>query len=55
MLVGNLVICNYDPETGKEAGLSDEDIEHIVKNIIVLAEAGTDTPQRWLALNNVDY
>lgn len=54
LLVGNLVICNHDGEGG-ETSLTDEDIELIKQQLVVLTEAGTDTPQRWLALNGVDY
>ena len=52
-LVGNLVICNTDGE-GNEATLTDEDIQHILKHIVVLTEAGTDQPQKWLALNGIE-
>lgn len=52
-LVGNLVICNTDGE-GNETTLTDEDISHILKHIVVLTEAGTDTPQKWLALNGIE-
>ena len=54
LLVGNLVICNHDGEGG-ETSLTDEDIELITQQLVVLTEAGTDTQQRWLALNGVDY
>lgn len=52
-LVGNLVICNTDGE-GNETTLTDEDIKHILKHIVVLTEAGTDQPQKWLALNGIE-
>ena len=51
--MGNLVICNTDGE-GNETTLTDEDISHILKHIVVLTEAGTDTPQKWLALNGIE-
>lgn len=54
LLVGNLVICNHDGE-GNETSLTDEDIERIKQELVILTEAGTDTPQRWLAINNMDY
>ena len=53
VLVGNLVICNADEE-GNEATLTDKDIEHILKYIIVLTETDTDHPEKWLALNAVE-
>lgn len=53
-LVGNLVICNYDGEGG-EAGLTEEDIEHIKKHIVVLTEKTEDeAPAQWLALMPVE-
>ena len=30
-LVGNLLFCNYDSETGEEVSLTDDDIEHLEK------------------------
>lgn len=53
LLVGNLIICNYDEE-GRETSLTDEDLENIIRHLVILAEAGTDTPERWLAINNVE-
>lgn len=55
MLVGNLVICNYDSETGGETSLTDMDIAHIKEQLVILAQADTETPQRWLAVSNMDY
>lgn len=54
MIVGNLVICNHDGE-GNECTLTDKDIDHIKRHIVVLAQAGAEEPQYWLALNGVDY
>ena len=57
-LVGNLVICNFNEETGEEAPLSDSDILHILKNVVILTEdtKGEDRqPQMWLAVSNVDF
>ena len=54
LLVGNLVICNYDREGG-EASLTDEDIELILQNIVIVTEAGTDAPQHWLAIKDMEY
>ena len=51
-LVGNLVICNYDGEGG-EAGLTEDDIKHIMQNIVVLTEDKAENPQKWIAVNNV--
>ncbi len=58
VLVGNVIICNFDEETGEERGLTPEDMEHIRQNIVILTEdtKGSDRePQRWLAINNCDY
>ena len=52
LLVGNLVICNYDGDGG-EAGLTDQDIKSITENIVVLTEAQAENPKKWLALSNV--
>lgn len=52
--MGNLVICNADGE-GNETALTDEDVEHILKYIVMLRETGTDHPKMWLALKNVSY
>ena len=54
LLVGNLVICNHDGEGG-ETSLTDEDIELIKRQLVVLTEADAEDPQRWLAINGVDY
>lgn len=54
LLVGSLVICNADGE-GNETALTDEDVEYILKYIVMLRETGTDHPQEWLALKNVSY
>ena len=56
LLVGNLVICNYDGEGG-EAGLSEDDISHIWENIVILEEAHPEDPKKpkkWLAIANVE-
>lgn len=53
-LVGNLVFCNHDEE-GNETSLTDEDIQHLLKHIVILTEAGADNPQKWLAMNNVEF
>lgn len=54
-LVGNLIICNYDGEGG-EAGLTDDDIDDLLKQFVILKEESTEgEPERWLALNNVEY
>lgn len=54
-LVGNLVICNYNEAEGTEESLNDEDIRHLIGNIVILTEK-TDRPdpQQWPALINVD-
>lgn len=52
-LVGNLVVCNYDPETGGECGLSDDDINHLIQSMVVLTENVKENPRRWLAFRDV--
>lgn len=47
-LVGNLVICNYDGEGG-EAGLTEEDIEHIKRHIVVCVE-----DKKYHSINNTE-
>lgn len=54
MLVGNLIICNYDGEGG-EASLTEEDIERIKKQLVIVTETGAENPQQWLALRDVGF
>lgn len=54
LLVGNLVICNYNQEEGTEVTLTDADIKHIIDNLVILTEDTTrEDPARWIAVNNV--
>ena len=53
-LVGNLVFCHHDNEGGL-TGLSDSDIAHLMKNIVVLTSTNPDKPDVWLAMRNVDF
>lgn len=53
VLVGNLIICNFDSE-GNETTLTDEDIRLIENHLVVLTQAGTDKPVKWLAINGTE-
>lgn len=52
-LVGSLIICNYDGNSG-ESSLTEDDINHIMKNLVILSSADPKKPERWLAVNNVE-
>lgn len=54
VLVGNLIICNYDGDGG-ETSLTDEDIENITSQLLILTEANAEQPEKWLAISNVEY
>ena len=56
-LVGNLLFCNYDTETGEETSLTDEDIAHLEKHtaLAVKKDAEGNEIDILLVMTQVDY
>ena len=54
MLVGNLVICNYDGEGG-EASLTEEDIQRIKEQLVIVTESGAEQPEQWLCIKDEGF
>ena len=56
-LVGNLLFCNYDPETGEEVSLTDEDIQLLRDNVRFAAvrDAEGNEKEYIIVMANVDY
>ena len=56
-LVGNLLFCNYDAETGEEISLTDEDIVHLEKcsGLAVKKDAEGNELDILLVMTQVDY
>ena len=56
-LVGNLLFCNYDSETGEEVSLTDDDIEHLEKYsaLAVKKDAEGNELDLLLVMTMVDF
>ena len=56
-LVGNLLFCNYDSETGEEVSLTDDDIEHLEKHsaLAVKKDAEGNELDLLLVMTMVDF
>ena len=56
-LVGNLLFCNYDPETGEEVSLTDEDIQLLRDNVRFAAVRDQEGNEKEyiIVMANVDY
>ena len=56
-LVGNLLFCNYDAETGEETSLTDEDIAHLEKHTAIAIKKDVEGNEKdiLLVMTQVDY
>lgn len=56
-LVGNLLFCNYNPETGEEVSLTDADIQLLRDNVRFAAvrDAEGNEKEYIIVMANVDY
>lgn len=56
VLLGNLIICNFDDSTGEEKSITEADIIHLLANTVILTTPEEHTPKLiWPALTNLDY
>ena len=58
LLVGNVIICRGNEETGEEESLTDADISELLKHVIPLREnprKDGKEPERWLSICGLDY
>lgn len=58
LIVGNVIICRCNEETGEEIGLTDADISELLKHVIGVKEKPKEDGKEvesWLAICGLEY